>query len=126
MIQTPSSIELLAGVAAIIVGSASSPAVSVDVSASQALCMDQNDSCRTRVIRLPDGLEGQVLKFEFCKEGDCDRANRARWSTHYLVPPPGEVCRNSNVTEALNWIEQNRPGWLLAGWGCVSNVKFSI
>jgi hypothetical protein len=28
--------------------------------------------------------------------------------------------------EALHWIEQKRPAWLLAGWGCVSNVKFSI
>jgi hypothetical protein len=124
--QTPASALLLSGLAAIVLGAASSPAASVDVSTSQALCMDQDKNCRMRIIRLPDGLEGQVLKFEFCKEPECDRSNRSHWSTHYLVPPPGEVCRNSNVGEALHWIEQNRPGWLLAGWGCVSNVKFSI
>ena len=83
-------------------------------------CLAQGDDCRTRIIRLPDGQEGQVLKFEFCQEGDCDRAHREHWSTQYLVPPPGEVCRNTDINEALHWLEQNRPGWLLAGWGCVS------
>jgi len=36
-------------------------------------CMAEGDDCRTRIIRLPDGLPGQVLKFEYCHEGDCDR-----------------------------------------------------
>jgi hypothetical protein len=79
------------------------------------MCLAEGDDCKTRIIRLPDGQAGQVLKFEFCQEGDCDRAHREHWRTHYLVPPPGEVCRNANVTEALNWIDQNSNGWLLAG-----------
>jgi len=83
-------------------------------------CMSAGDNCRQRMIRLPDGLPGQVLKFEYCHEGDCDRSHRERWITHYLVPPPGEVCRNTDIAEALRWLEQNRKGWLLAGWGCVS------
>ena len=83
-------------------------------------CMSAGDNCRQRMIRLPDGLPGQVLKFEYCREGDCDRSHREHWITHYLVPPPGEVCRNTDVSEALRWLEQNRKGWLLAGWGCVS------
>lgn len=77
------------------------------------------------VFRLSEGTPGRILKFEFCRKGTCDRAQRERWSTHYLVPPPGEVCRLSDVGEALKWIEQNRPGWLLAGWGCVSARKQS-
>jgi hypothetical protein len=84
-------------------------------------CMAAGDDCRTRIIRLPDGQPGQVLKFEYCHEGDCDRAHREHWITHYLVPPPGEVCRNTDINEALQWLEQNRKGWLLAGWGCVSD-----
>jgi hypothetical protein len=86
-------------------------------------CMGASDDCRTRIIRLPDGQPGQVLKFEYCREGDCDRSHREHWVTHYLVPPPGEVCRNTDITEALHWMEQNRPGWLLAGWGCVSSQR---
>lgn len=82
--------------------------------------MQPGDNCRERIIRIPDGQPGQVLKFEYCREGDCDRAHREHWITHYLVPPPGEVCHNTDVTEALRWLEQNRKGWLLAGWGCVS------
>lgn len=82
--------------------------------------MQPDDNCRERIIRIPDGQPGQVLKFEYCREGDCDRAHREHWITHYLVPPPGEVCHNTDITEALNWLEQNRKGWLLAGWGCVS------
>lgn len=89
-------------------------------------CLDQNDDCKVRIIRLPDGLPGQVLKFEFCHEGDCDRAHREHWQTHYLVPPPGEVCRNANINEALHWIEQNAKGWLLAGWGCVSGKRIPV
>ena len=89
-------------------------------------CMDGKDDCRNRIIRLPDGLPGQVLKFEYCREGDCDRAHRERWITHYLVPPPGEVCRNTDIGEALRWLEQNRKGWLLAGWGCVSKPKLPV
>jgi len=84
-------------------------------------CMAAGDDCRTRIVRLPDGQPGQVLKFEYCREGDCDRAHREHWITHYLVPPPGEVCRNTDINEALQWLEQNRKGWLLAGWGCVSD-----
>ena len=84
-------------------------------------CMAEGDDCRTRIIRLPDGLPGQVLKFEYCHEGDCDRAHREHWVTHYLVPPPGELCHNTDINEALRWLEENRPGWLLAGWGCVSS-----
>lgn len=89
-------------------------------------CMSGNDDCRTRIIRLPDGVPGQVLKFEYCKEGDCDRAHRDHWMTHYLVPPPGAVCRNTDINEALHWLEQNRKGWLLAGWGCVSKRHVPI
>jgi hypothetical protein len=84
-------------------------------------CLGPGDDCRTRIIRLPDGQPGQVLKFEYCREGDCDRAHREHWMTHFLVPPPGEVCRNTDINEALQWLEQNRKGWLLAGWGCVSS-----
>ncbi|HRN85507.1 MAG TPA: hypothetical protein PK857_11860 [Hyphomicrobium sp.] len=73
-----------------------------------------------RVIRVPDGAPGRVLKFEFCEPGTCDRRERKRWSTHYLEPPPGDVCRLSDVGEALRWLGENRPGWRLAGWGCVS------
>lgn len=80
----------------------------------------RSDDTPSVVTRLPDGLPGRILKFEFCRQGTCDRAQREHWSTHYLVPPPGEVCRLSDVGEALKWIDQNRPGWLLAGWGCVS------
>ncbi len=104
----------------------SSPVRSEETPLSPFICMGPGDDCTTRLIRLPDGLEGQVLKFEFCKEGDCDRAQRERWGTHYLVPPPGEVCHNTDVTEALHWLEQNRPGWLLAGWGCVSSRKVAV
>lgn len=89
-------------------------------------CMSSEDDCRTRIVRLPDGQPGQVLKFEYCREGDCDRAHRERWMTHFLVPPPGEVCRNTDINEALNWLEQNRKGWLLAGWGCVSKAQLPI
>ena len=84
-------------------------------------CMAAGDDCRTRIVRMPDGQPGQVLKFEYCHEGDCDRTHREHWITHYLVPPPGEVCRNTDINEALQWLEQNRKGWLLAGWGCVSD-----
>jgi hypothetical protein len=105
---------------------ASSVAHSEDAAPGRFICSDQNDDCGTRIIRLPDGAAGQVLKFEICKEGDCDREHMEHWSTHYLVPPPGEVCRNSDVSEALNWIEQHRRGWLLAGWGCVSSRKVSV
>ena len=73
-----------------------------------------------RIVRVPDGAPGRVLKFEFCQPGTCDRKERKRWSTHYLEPPPGEVCRLSDVGEALRWLGENRPGWRLAGWGCVS------
>jgi hypothetical protein len=95
---------------------------------THVICLGPGDDCRTRLIRIPDGQPDQVLKFEFCHEGDCDRQHREHWSVHYLVPPPGEVCRNTDINEALQWIEQNRPGWLLAGWGCVSgrNVKLPI
>ena len=89
-------------------------------------CMAAGDDCRTRIIRIPDGQPGQVLKFEFCREGDCDRAHREHWETHYLVPPPGEVCRNTDINEALGWLEQNRKGWLLAGWGCVSKRQLPV
>lgn len=89
-------------------------------------CMSSEDDCRTRIIRLPDGQPGQVLKFEYCREGDCDRAHRERWMTHFLVPPPGEVCRSTDINEALHWLEQNRKGWLLAGWGCVSKAQLPI
>lgn len=89
-------------------------------------CMSATDDCRTRIVRLPDGLPGQVLKFEYCREGDCDRVHRERWITHFLVPPPGEVCRNTDINEALHWLEQNRKGWLLAGWGCVSKPKLPV
>lgn len=90
------------------------------------MCRVQSDACKTRIIRLPDGLPGQVLKFEFCKQGDCDRANRHRWRVHYLAPPPGKVCRNTDVGEALNWLAENRKGWLLAGWGCVSTKRIPV
>lgn len=83
-------------------------------------CLAPGDNCRQRIIRLPDGQPGQVLKFEYCRAGDCDRTHREHWVTHYLVPPPGEVCSNTDITEALRWLEDNRKGWLLAGWGCVS------
>jgi hypothetical protein len=96
----------------------SSSVRSEEVARSQMLCMTEGDDCGARIIRLPDGLEGQVLKFEACKEGECDREHREHWVTQHLVPPPGEVCHNTDVNEALSWIEQNRPGWLLAGWGC--------
>ena len=89
-------------------------------------CMNEKDDCRQRIIRLPDGMPGQVLKFEYCREGDCDRAHRERWITHFLVPPPGEVCRNTDIGEALRWLEQNRKGWLLAGWGCVSKQRLPV
>jgi hypothetical protein len=89
-------------------------------------CMAANDDCRTRVITLPDGMPGQVLKFEYCREGDCDRAHREHWVTHYLVPPPGEFCHNTDINEALHWLEDNRKGWLLAGWGCVSKPKLPV
>jgi hypothetical protein len=88
--------------------------------------MPSNDDCSTRKIRLPDGQPGQVLKFEYCREGDCDRAHRERWMTYFLVPPPGEVCHNTDINEALHWLEQNRKGWLLAGWGCVSKPKLPV
>ena len=104
----------------------SSAARSEEPPRAQIVCLAKGDDCKTRLIRLPDGLPGQVLKFEFCQEGDCDRAHREHWSTHFLVPPPGEVCRNADVTEALNWIEQNRKGWLLAGWGCVSAKRIPV
>jgi hypothetical protein len=104
-----------------------SPAVrSEEPAGTHVMCLAKGDDCKTRIIRLPDGQPGQVLKFEFCKEGDCDRAHREHWRTHYLVPPPGEVCRNTNVTEALNWLEQNGRGWLLAGWGCVSGKQIRL
>jgi hypothetical protein len=89
-------------------------------------CMSNGDDCRNRLVRLPDGMPGQVLKFEFCREGDCDRTHREHWMTHFLVPPPGEVCRNTDVGEALRWLEQNRRGWLLAGWGCVSKAQLPV
>jgi hypothetical protein len=89
-------------------------------------CMNEKEDCRQRIIRLPDGLPGQVLKFEYCREGDCDRGHRERWITHFLVPPPGEVCRNTDIGEALHWLEQNRKGWLLAGWGCVSKQRLPV
>lgn len=89
-------------------------------------CLSSSDDCRQRIVRLPDGQPGQVLKFEYCREGDCDRHHRERWVTHFLIPPPGEVCRNSDVSEALHWLEQNRKGWLLAGWGCVSKAQLPI
>ena len=89
-------------------------------------CMNEKDDCRQRIIRLPDGMPGQVLKFEYCREGDCDRAHRERWITHFLVPPPGEVCRNTDIGEALRGLEQNRKGWLLAGWGCVSKQRLPV
>ena len=89
-------------------------------------CMNEKDDCRQRIIRLPDGMPGQVLKFEYCREGDCDRGHRERWITHFLVPPPGEVCRNTDIGEALRWLEQNRKGWLLAGWGCVSKQRLPV
>lgn len=89
-------------------------------------CMSANDDCRTRIVRMPDGMPGQVLKFEYCREGDCDRAHRDHWVTHFLVPPPGEVCRNTDINEALHWLEQNRKGWLLAGWGCVSKQQLPV
>ena len=89
-------------------------------------CMNEKDDCRQRIIRLPDGMPGQVLKFEYCRAGDCDRAHRERWITHFLVPPPGEVCRNTDIGEALRWLEQNRKGWLLAGWGCVSKQRLPV
>jgi hypothetical protein len=105
---------------------ASFPVLSGDDAGVIVQCMSEKDDCRQRVIRLPDGMPGQVLKFEYCREGDCDRAHRERWITHYLVPPPGEVCRNSDIGEALRWLEQNRKGWLLAGWGCVSNKQLPV
>ncbi len=96
------------------------PVHSGDADGVLVQCVAPGDDCRTRIIRLPDGQPGQVLKFEYCREGDCDRAHREHWITHFLVPPPGEVCRNTDINEALQWLEQNRKGWLLAGWGCVS------
>ena len=73
-----------------------------------------------RIVRVPDGAPGRILKFEFCEPGKCDRNERQHWTAHYLEPPPGEVCRLSDVGEALKWLTENRPGALLAGWGCVS------
>lgn len=90
------------------------------------VCGPEGGTCSERIIRIPDGLPGQVLKFEYCQEGDCDRSHREHWRTYYLVPPAGEVCRNTDITEAMRWIEQNAKGWLLAGWGCVSKPKLSI
>lgn len=104
----------------------SSAAHSEDAAAPRVICSDQSEDCATRIIRLPDGVEDQVLKFEICKEGDCDRAHMEHWSTHYIVPPAGEVCHNSDVSEAVDWIAQHRRGWLLAGWGCVSSRKVSV
>ena len=103
-----------------------SAARSGETPSANVLCMAKGDDCKVRIIRLPDGQPGQVLKFEFCREGDCDRAHREHWRTHYLVPPPGEVCRNTDVTEALSWLEQSGKGWLLAGWGCVSSRRVPV
>jgi hypothetical protein len=99
---------------------------SEETAPAQVLCRAQGDDCRVRIIRVPDGLPEQVLKFEFCKEGDCDRQHREHWRTHYLAPPPGELCHNTDVTEALHWLEQNSKGWLLAGWGCVSGKRLPV
>jgi hypothetical protein len=104
----------------------SSAVWSEEPAGTQIMCLAKGDDCKMRIIRLPDGQPGQVLKFEFCKEGDCDRSHREHWRTHYLVPPPGEVCRNTDVTEALNWLEQSSKGWLLAGWGCVSSRQVPV
>lgn len=90
------------------------------------VCGSAGEKCSQRIIRIPDGQPGQVLKFEYCQEGDCDRSHREHWRTYYLVPPAGEVCRTSDINEAMRWIEQNAQGWLLAGWGCVSAPKISI
>jgi hypothetical protein len=107
-------------IALALIALAPGPVRSEDAANTLVQCMGPGDDCRTRIIRLPDGKPGQVLKFEYCREGDCDRAHREHWMTHFLVPPPGEVCRNTDINEALQWLEQNRKGWLLAGWGCVS------
>jgi len=108
---------------------AASSVEAADTTASEPevfVCGADGAKCSQRIIRIPDGQPGQVLKFEYCQEGDCDRAHREHWRTYYLVPPAGDVCRNANITEALRWIEQNAQGWLLAGWGCVSKPKLSI
>lgn len=105
---------------------ATASAVRSEEPTAEILCLGKADDCKARIIRLPDGLPGQVLKFEYCREGDCDRSHREHWRTQYLVPPPGEVCHNTDVTEALNWIEQNSRGWLLAGWGCVSGKRMRL
>ncbi|MEN9413223.1 MAG: hypothetical protein RLZZ342_310 [Candidatus Parcubacteria bacterium] len=101
-------------------------------------CLTAKQGC-TIVIRLPDGRPGMALKFHYCK-GTCDKdypdnplrpgtclltcdpSTRAEWKTHYLTPPDGEVCHNTDINEALHWLEQNRRGWLLAGWGCVDHI----
>ena len=108
-------------IALAVISLAPAPVRSGDTGNVHVQCMAAGDDCRTRIVRLPDGQPGQVLKFEYCHEGDCDRAHREHWITHYLVPPPGEVCRNTDINEALQWLEQNRKGWVLAGWGCVSD-----
>jgi hypothetical protein len=92
----------------------------------EVICLAGGNDCVTQIIRIPDGQPGQVLKFEFCREGDCDRAHREHWRTQFLVPPPGEVCHNTDINEALHWLEQNARGWLLAGWGCVSKRQLPV
>lgn len=99
-------------------------------------CLTATQGC-TIILRLPDGRPGMFLKFHYCKATcdkdypedvsrpghcllTCDPSTRAQWRTHYLVPPEGEVCRNSDVGEAIEWIRANHPGWVLAGWGCVN------
>lgn len=62
-----------------------------------------------------------ALKIDSCK-GECDRNNKSlgEWRTDFIEIPEGEVCTpTSAVSEAIAWLEVNRPGFNWAGSACV-------